>query len=361
MLERLPVHSPRPDAAEFIDILMGRKDESRVPLVEYIVDEAVMRPIVIGLLGREWVPNTGEPDALRAWLDNYIEFWRRMGYDCVRLEIPSGFVKKSVIAADTAHGSGRQRAWSDEHHGTIAGWDDFERYPWPTNENIDLFPLEYINDHLPDGMGLLSSHCGGIFEQVSGIMSLEGLCFSLADDPGLVEAVVEKVGARIEAFYGRLLELDRLVAVLGGDDMGFRTQTLVAPGDLRKHFLPWHKRFAKMAHDRGIPYFLHSCGQVEAVMEDLIEDVGIDGKHSYEDAILPVEEFQARYGGRIAVLGGLDVHTLSHGSPDDVRMRARELIETCGPRGRYAFGSGNSIPSYVPVENYLAMVDEAIR
>ncbi len=36
------------------------------------------------------------------------------------------------------------------------------------------------------------------------------------------------------------------------------------------------------------------------------------------------------------------------------------LMERCGRRGRYAIGSGNSIPSYVPLENYLAMVDEAL-
>jgi hypothetical protein len=34
-------------------------------------------------------------------------------------------------------------------------------------------------------------------------------------------------------------------------------------------------------------------------------------------------------------------------------------MEECGARGRYAVGSGNSVPSYVPPANYLAMVEEA--
>jgi uroporphyrinogen decarboxylase len=95
-------------------------------------------------------------------------------------------------------------------------------------------------------------------------------------------------------------------------------------------------------------------------MEDLIEDVKIDGKHSFENAIIPIQDFQARFGRRIAVLGGLDVNILSTQSPEEVRKGTRHLIETCGSRGRFAIGSGNSIPSYVPVENYLAMVDEAL-
>ncbi len=76
---------------------------------------------------------------------------------------------------------------------------------------------------------------------------------------------------------------------------------------------------------------------------------------------MPVEVFQARYGDRIGVIGGLDVDRLANGSPERVRARTRQLIEVCGGRGRYALGSGNSIPNYIPVENYLAMVDEVWR
>lgn len=220
--------------------------------------------------------------------------------------------------------------------------------------------LEYINEHLPEGMGFISSHAAGIFEHLSWVMSLEGLCLALYDDPALVQAVSDRIGTLITQFYEHLLQLDRLIVVFPGDDMGFRSGTLIAPDALRKYCLPWHKRWAQMAHERGLPYFLHSCGNLQAIMEDLIGDVRIDGKHSFEDAIIPVQEFRKQYGDRIAVLGGIDLNILSAGTPQQVRQHTRYLIETCGARGRYAVGSGNSIPSYVPVENYLSMVDEAL-
>jgi uroporphyrinogen decarboxylase len=143
--------------------------------------------------------------------------------------------------------------------------------------------------------------------------------------------------------------------------MGYKSATMISPNDLRTYVLPWHRQFAAMTHKRGLPYFLHSCGNVAAIMEDLIADVGIDGKHSFEDAILPVQEFQQRYGERIAVLGGLDLNILSGGTDSDVRKHVRLLLEVCGGRGRYAVGSGNSVPTYVPVRNYLAMLDETHR
>jgi len=358
MWRHVPVKNPKPNAQEFIDILMGRTPQRRTPLVEYIVDDFVMRPIVVNLLGREWVTPRGDRESLKAYLDNFIEFWYRMGYDFVRIEIGLPFRENRLVAPDPV--SDKQRAWADEHRGAISNWEDFERYPWPRVEDIDFFPLEYINENLPEGMGLISSHGDGIFEHLSWIMSLEGLSLALYDDPELVQAVSDRIGELITKFYEHLLQLENLIAVFPGDDMGFRSGTLVSPEALRKYCLPWHKKWAEMAHQRGLPYFLHSCGNVLAIMDDLINDVGIDGKHSFEDAIITAEEFQRLYGDRIAVLGGVDLNILSAATPEKVRQRTRQLIETCGAKGRFAIGSGNSIPTYVPVENYLAMIDEAL-
>ena len=189
-------------------------------------------------------------------------------------------------------------------------------------------------------MGLLACHAGGPFEHLSWIMSLEGLCLASKDNPELVRAVADRIGLLMTEFYAHLLDIEGLSAVFAGDDLGFRTGTIISPADLKAYILPWHKLFAAMAHRKNLPYFLHSCGNLESVIEDLIGDVGIDAKHSFEDAIEPAEAFQARFGGRIAVLGGVDLNILAG--------------------GRFAVGSGNSIPSYVPIENFLAMVDEAL-
>jgi uroporphyrinogen decarboxylase len=360
MLKHIPLANPRPDARRAIDVLLGRARTDRPPLVEYIVDEAVMRPVTEGLLGRRWAARGPDRASQEAWLDNFIAFWHRLGYDAVRYEVGLPFPENRLLAATPEAETGLPRSWADEHRGLITSWDDLERYPWPDVAGFDFSPFEYLDRHLPEGLGLLASHAGGVFEHLSWIMSYEGLCFALRDEPALVEAVAARVGERIEAFTRRLLSLDHLCAVFGGDDLGFRSATLISPADLRRLVLPWHKRLASLAHGRGLPYFLHSCGNVAAVMDDLIADVGIDGKHSFEDAILPAADFQARYGGRIAVLGGVDVNVLSAATEASVRRRTREVIAACAPRGRFAVGSGNSIPSYVPPANYLAMVDEAL-
>ena len=72
-------------------------------------------------------------------------------------------------------------------------------------------------------------HAAGMFEHLSQIMSYEGLCLALLEQPDLVQAMSERLGGLMLEFYAHLLEFDRVIAIFPGDDMGFRTGTLVCP------------------------------------------------------------------------------------------------------------------------------------
>ena len=143
--------------------------------------------------------------------------------------------------------------------------------------------------------------------------------------------------------------------------MGFKTATLIDPKFLRKYIFPWNKKMAQLAHDNDLLYFLHSCGNIESLMEDLIEDVKIDAKHSFEDEIMPVTQFKGKYGKRIAILGGVDVDKLCRLGETELRAYVRNIIDTCMQGGGYALGSGNSVTNYIPLENFFIMLDEGLN
>ena len=46
-------------------------------------------------------------------------------------------------------------------------------------------------------------------------------------------------------------------------------------------------------------------------------------------------------------------------TPEQIQARCRAMLERTATRGGYALGTGNSIPEYVPVENYFAMIRTA--
>ena len=93
-------------------------------------------------------------------------------------------------------------------------------------------------------------------------------------------------------------------------------------------------------------------------MDDLISDIGIDARHSFEDQVTPIEEAKQLYGQHIAVLGGIDMDLLARGSEEEVRIRVRQVASACAPGGGFALGTGNSAANYIRPENFLAMLDE---
>jgi uroporphyrinogen decarboxylase len=105
---------------------------------------------------------------------------------------------------------------------------------------------------------------------------------------------------------------------------------------------------------------LHSCGKFDKIIDDVIDAMGFDGRHSYEDNIMSVEEAYERYHHRIAILGGIDVDFVIQSPPEDVYQRSVAMLERVAEHGGYALGTGNSVPEYVPDPNYFALVHAAL-
>jgi uroporphyrinogen decarboxylase len=354
-LQGLP--KPQPSVDEFRRVLR-REPRDRVPLVELAIAEETLAD----LNGAPLAPLSRQngPEPFTKAIRQRVMLWHALGYDYYRVRAEIPFQVQTLAARNTAASAAADRQWVNEHEGLIKSLADFEAYPWPAPASVDFAAAEAAAAALPNGMGLIG-FSGGVLEWSSNLLGLESMMLLLYDDPDLVRAVVDRVGQIIYDAFRVFCQMPSVFAIWLGDDMGFKTATLLQPQHLRQYILPWHKRYAEMAHKSGRLFLLHSCGHVESVMPDLIDEVHIDAKHSFEDVIIPVEQFKQRWGARVAVLGGVDVDLLSRGTQEAVRRRTRDILEACAPGGGYACGSGNSITNYMPTENYVAMLETIHR
>jgi uroporphyrinogen decarboxylase len=340
-----------------LDAICRRGDPHNVRFLELFADEEVIYH-ALGVKPADGFWKTR--DGIDWYLDQKTKFWHLLGYDAFWQDIIQIFPQTRLDAEDTAELKRQRRYWVDEKTGIINSWQDFERYPWPKPEDNNYYPLEYLARTLPEGMGIIA-RIGGVLEQVMWLVGYEAFALLIYDDPALIEALFHKVEEIFLPTAEAIAQMDRVIALWMGDDMGYRTATMISTRHMRQYVFPIQKKIAAIAHRYGKPFMLHSCGNLEAVMEDLIEDVGIDSKHSFEDLIIPVEEFSRRYGERVSVIGGVDVDLLCRGSEAEIRRRTRQILTACAPSGGYILGSGNTIANYIPLKNYLIMLDEGQR
>ena len=346
-----------PNWQGFVDCIMRRGTPDRVYHIELFLDREIQDVICqrYGLLAGL------DQDAHDFEWQRQIRLQRFLGYDYVRCGLDDWEMPLNRLTTDDTAQYQKEggRRFMEEHKGPITNWAEFEAYPWPDPDTWSTRSLEWYSEHLPDDMCIVGSGGFAHFaEYLTWLMGYESLCYALYDQRDLVEAIHQRLVDIYQRVLERILAFDRVKVVWGSDDMGFKTGTLISPKDTREFILPGHKLMAQMSHAKGRPYLLHACGNLSTIMEDLLEDVKIDAKHSFEDTIEDVIQVKKEYGQRMAILGGIDVDFLCRVSQGAIRERVRRTLNACHPGGGYCLGSGNSVANYIPVDSYLAMVDE---
>lgn len=280
-----------------------------------------------------------------------VDSFRKLGYDYA-----------------TDYGSDFAFKWGDYAMGETISLNDgsvifdeesFDAYQWRDANDADYSRLEKIGTFLPDGMKINVMQPGGVLENVLYLVGYDNLCYMLYDEPELVQRLFDEVGTRLVDYCKNVVQYDSVGVVTVNDDWGFNTQTMLSPEQMRQYVFPWTRKIVDTAHDAGVPVILHSCGNLEMVFEDVLK-LGVDAKHSFEDKILPIEDAYEKWHDRIPLLGGFDMDYMCRSSEDEIRKRTAAMMERTKGRGGWAIGTGNSVPEYVPVSNYLAMVETAL-
>lgn len=353
-------------------VLMRETKGGPVPIIELMVDPAAMAKVtgmeapmssMMELMELIDADGTVSEESLMKGiklLDLSLAFSKMVGYDYVFgfPVVPTPMTNLSINKSEA--GGVKKRNWQNEHDGIIKSREDFNAYPWPKVSDIQIVTLDYLAPQLPEGSKIMLFYFG-VFEVLRHIMGFEQVAIKSIREPDLIDDILENLTVLAEAAIDRCTAHPACGAVFYAEDMGFNTGLMMSPKFFRKHLIPRLKRIADAAHRNGKPFLLHSCGQVDALMEDFIETVGIDGYHSFEDNIEPVESFYARYHDRISILGGVDVNLFTNATEGEVRARVRQILDACGPGGGFAIGSGNSVTNYAKIENYYAMLDETAK
>ena len=224
------------------------------------------------------------------------------------------------------------------------------------------YPGLTLNAAKPDGRYRLGCWWYFYFERFWSLRGMQSALTDLYLYPDKVHALFR----RLTDFYLRAVERGRREMQLDGiftsDDLGTQTSTFFSLEIFDEFFAPYYREIIDRVHELGMHFWLHACGNIQALIPRLIE-LGVDVLHPIQKYTMDERVIARTFGDRLTIWSGFDVQRIMpYGTPEDVRREVQYLIRTYKrPEGRFMLTLGNGATPDIPIGNLKALLEESVK
>ena len=203
---------------------------------------------------------------------------------------------------------------------------------------------------------LVTAFCDqGPFSLAALVRGVENFLLDLTDPNAkpLIHRLLEICG-KVTEMFGNLLIGAGAHVVVFGDSLA--SPDVVSPAIYREFILPYEQKVVSRLKGKGSFIGVHVCGNVTAILADLVKTgadlLDIDYKTDLDRV--------AEVCKGITIRGPLDPSgVLCFGTQELVEAKSKEAIEILGKKGRLLLGSGCDMSPNTPAQNIQAMVNAA--
>lgn len=196
-----------------------------------------------------------------------------------------------------------------------------------------------------------------LYERAWTLRGMQNLFMDFYDHPAFVHELLDAIADYNIAQIQQALHYD-IDAVYFGDDWGQQHGLQMGPKLWRTFIRPVLKRMYGVVREAGKYVFIHSCGDVDELFDDLIE-IGLNCFNPFQPEVMDTAALLTRYRGRLTFHGGLSVQrTLPQGTEQDVRHETERLLDL-GRAGSYILSPSHDVTRDVPLANMLAFIELA--
>ena len=259
--------------------------------------------------------------------------------------------------------SGRYLEQTDFPLAHIKTMDQLAGVQWPDADWFDYAAMREEVEHLHPDHVVMSGYMAPVYIH----NLLRGMEMSLMDpllEPEMTHVLMENVCNFLFEYHRRIFETcDGLIDISQvTDDLGSQSGPMFSLEMYRDFYAPHHRRFMKLCRDFGIKVFHHDDGSMRSFLPDLIES-GIDILNPVQWTCpgMELDGLKSDYGQKICFHGGIEnQRILPFGTPDEVRTEVRHCIDALGKdKTGYILAPCHNLQSITPIENIIAMYDEA--
>lgn len=196
-----------------------------------------------------------------------------------------------------------------------------------------------------------------LFERAWSLRGFEQFLIDLATDPGYAGELLDRIVDIQLVLIERYLELG-VDGGYFGDDYGAQGNLLFSPKMWRTLIKPRLARLFLPFIKRNLPVILHSDGQIQKILPDLVE-IGLTTLNPIQPEVLDHKWLSDNYGGRLSFYGGISTQTvLPFGTANEVKKAARSVIDTLAPEGTgLIIAPSHRMMSDIPLRNAAVLLE----
>ncbi len=341
---------------ERFERMYEHRDADRVPILDSPWESTINRWVDEGMPSRDYVDYFDLDKVAMIHVDNSPQYPKKVleeTEDYIIYTTEWGATLKSW----TKHGSTPEfldftitspKAWAEAKERMVASDD---RIPW------DLLKREY-SKWVKEDQWIVGGFWFGFDVTHSWAVGTERLLMAMVEDPewcfdmfnhylDVNIALMDKVWDAGYHFH----------EINWPDDMGYKNTQFFSLNMYRELVKPVQKRAVEWAHKKGIKARLHSCGDINKFIPELIE-IGMDGLNPLEvKAGMDPIHIKQTYGDKLVLHGG--VNAVLWDKPDQITAEINRVVPVLKQNGGYIFASDHSVPENVSLEDFRHIIETA--
>ncbi len=259
------------------------------------------------------------------------------------------------------------------------GWDTVIEGYWPADaplaDTMDLDSINWPDPHAPelmdDARRIMAADNGEhfitpnfgfcLYERAWSLRGFEKLNMDMLQHTQFVEELLDRIVEIQLVLIQRFIDLG-VDGGYFGDDYGAQQNMLFSPRSWRKLMKPRLARMFAPFHEAGLPVIMHSDGDIDKIMPDLVE-IGLTVFNPVQPEVTDHTWLRDTFGDNLAYYGGVSTQTvMPFGSPEDVRAAVRDTARILAPKGTgLLIAPSHRMMVDIPMQNVEAFLEETAQ
>lgn len=243
--------------------------------------------------------------------------------------------------------------------------EDLQKYRWPNPDWFNYQPLRQQAENARKNHAVKCGYMAPFFLHTL-LRGLEPALMDPYERPEFTHYLMERITNYLYEHHARMFEACSGLIDVGDvtDDLGCQTGPIMSLDVFREFYRPHMARLTGLCRDFDLKVFHHDDGGIRPFIPDLIE-IGVDILNPIQWTCPGMErtELKQDYGRQLCFHGGVEnQRILAFGTADEVRAEVRDCIDSlASDKTGYILASCHNLQPVTPVENIIAMYEEACR